>query len=142
MSESGAPRRGDQELEHTGELRLRIFAPTRERLFAEAARAVADVLTGEAGFEPGDALVDTVELSAADGDALLVAWLNELLFYAEQRGVVVVSCALTLDERKLRATLRARRPRGWKPPLKPAAYHDLAITAEDGGFEATVVLNV
>jgi SHS2 domain-containing protein len=70
-------------LEHTGELRLRVRAQSLDGLFAEAGRALG-VAMHRAADAPGPAGA-WLELEASGGDlpALLVAWLNELVFVAE-----------------------------------------------------------
>jgi SHS2 domain-containing protein len=69
--------------EHTGELRLRVSAPTVAQLFVEAGRALAHLLAEE---RPGELQgAERVVLQARDRPTLLVEWLNELIFLSETR---------------------------------------------------------
>ena len=75
--------------DHTGEVAFRVHAPTEAELFAEAGRALAEVMLGAvppAG--QGVTVAARIELRASDPTALLVEWLNELVFRGDVDKVV------------------------------------------------------
>jgi len=129
-------------LEHTSELRVRLRAPDLGALFREAARALGETLAAQA--EGHDGLEDhDVEVVAPDLDALLVDWLNELLYLAETR------CWIPRDTEALEAShTRVRgRVRGTRVPIAPslvkaATHHGLHVTRVRGGYEAEVVFDI
>ncbi len=127
--------------EHTGELRLRIEAPTLPEIFAEAGRALADAM----GLPPGGGPVveRRIEVEASDREALLVDWINELVFLAEAEKVVFRQFRIELpSERRLVATSSGVKVDGLRNPVKAATYHALDIAERPEGFVATVVLDV
>ena len=73
-------------LDHTADAGVEIDAPSREALFAEAAIALADMLTPIEGV--GSAIERVLELEAANDELLLVDFLNEILFLFETEGLV------------------------------------------------------
>jgi SHS2 domain-containing protein len=127
---------------HTAELELRVHAPTLPGLFAEAGRALAERLLGGSPATAAGAW-RPIEVRAADGAALLVDWLNELLYRAEAEWWVPLEFHVgNVTDREIQA--RARGATVAEPPaaVKAATLHDAAICAVPGGFEAHVVLDV
>ena len=129
-------------IEHTGELELRLRAPTVAELFAEAGRAIAELMLGDGAAGPETAH-QPVTVTARDRAALLVAWIDELVYRAETEGAVFTRFDVaSVGETELRATLHGARPAAFQNPIKAATYHRLRVDAEDGGYVATVVLDV
>jgi SHS2 domain-containing protein len=128
--------------EHRGELEIRIEAPSLPALFAEAARALAEMMQGTP-LEPPTAWSDDVVMEAADREALLVEWLNELVFRSEVAKVLFTEHEIThLTDRRLVATIRGTRVGRLRNPVKAATYHGLSIVERAGGLTATVILDV
>ncbi len=138
------PSTGRHELqEHTGEMLLRIEAPSLADLFAEAGRALAEVLAEEpATIALGPA--EDVSVEAVDRAALLVAWIDELVFRTETTGhVFPVIEVLSVGDRRIEARIRGGRPETWRTAVKAATWHRLGVVDEPGGgVSATVVLDV
>jgi hypothetical protein len=82
-----------------------------------------------------------VRLDGRDRAALLAAWLGELAFLAETRGLAPDRLSLDLDEGGLRALVQ-----GWEgtPPhlVKGATYNRLRFERAGAGWRARVVLDV
>jgi len=126
-------------VDHTAELELHLESATAAGVFEDALRAFAELLGQGARDEPA---VFDVELSAPDRAALLAGWLDELVFRAETADLVPDEVAeLHLDERALRARVRAHRGRP-RHIVKGVTYHRLRFDRVDGGYEATLVLDV
>ena len=91
-----------RELEHTADVRIRVEAGTLEELFSEAARALMTIMYGEA--EEGGLQVQ-IEASAVDSEALMHAFLSEVLYISEVRDFVVSGARVTIDGNNLKGTL-------------------------------------
>ena len=127
--------------EHTGELKLRIEAPTLPEIFAEAGRALAEAMG--APMSDGPLVAERIEVDASDREALLVHWLNELVFLSEVEKVVFQQFRIELpSDRRLVASLSGVKVERLRNPVKAATYHGLAISERKDGFVATVVLDV
>lgn len=128
--------------EHVGEIRLRVEAATLGEVFEESGRALAE-LSAEVGSKKGSPVEERVEVRARDREALLVAWLNELIFRSETRKLVYDDLHVeSVDGHSLVATVRGREPVGARTAVKAATMHDLQVEATPGGFTAVVVLDV
>ncbi|HVK65583.1 MAG TPA: archease [Polyangium sp.] len=130
--------------DHTAELRLGLFAPTLPELFAEAGRALAELAVGEGAPLPeasGEHV--PVSLHSVDREALLVDWLNELVFRTEVDARVYVDFhfdELTADH--LVARVRGAVVPDLRPLVKAATLHDVHITEDSHGYSVHVVLDV
>ena len=129
-------------LEHTGEIHLQIRAPSLPELLAEAGRALAGLLLRGAG---GDAVGPwtPIEVRSADRAALLVDWLNELVYRAESG----LEAPTEFDVQEVRdSTVRARirgvPVEGPAPLVKAATLHGARVAAVEGGYEGDVILDV
>ncbi len=145
-------------VEHTGELELEIVGAAEQEVFANALAALRDLLDGAPDeSDPLDGarghsgtleraargpLRRVLRLEAPDRGRLLACWLAELAFLAETEGFVPDGV-----ERMelLTGGLHARvRGHAGEPPhlVKGVTYHRLAFAPADGGWRATVVLDV
>lgn len=129
---------------HTGEVQVRIAGTDLTELFEEAGYALADVMLGEGHAQaPPDAREELVTLEAGDLEALLVDWLNELIFRADARKRVYTDFRVdALSERALHARIRGFTPPVLKTAVKAATFHGLGIREHEDFFTATVVLDV
>jgi SHS2 domain-containing protein len=126
-------------VEHTAELQLRIEATSEQEVFLDALAALAELIDDGT---PGSPARHEVELAESDRAALLVAWLEELVFLADTDAFVPERAeSLELQPEGLRAVVagRAGRP---IPLVKAVTYHDLEFAQQDGRWVATVVLDV
>ena len=127
--------------EHTGELEIGLEAGSLAELFAEAGRALAEVMAGATAPACGAAV--PVSLRASDRDALLVAWLDELLFLAERDKMIYGEIRIErITERELGAAVRGAPATELRTQVKAATFHDLKIVEDADGFAATVILDV
>ena len=69
-------------IEHTGEMALRIRAPSFAALAAEAGRGLTGVLR-QGGTVRRQGPSRSFEVKGSDRAALLVNWLNEIIYFAE-----------------------------------------------------------
>ena len=128
-------------VEHTGELELQLEAPTLPELFAEAGRALAELMI-ENGGGPETVHVD-LTVHARDQAALLVSWLDELIYRAETEHAVFTRFDITsLTDTDLAAKIHGITPSAFQSPVKAATYHRLQLASRGGAFTATVVLDV
>ena len=132
--------------EHTGEVMLTLAAPTLEELFAEAGRGLAELLAGREAIEAppaSDSPAEHVLVRARDLPALLVAWLDELVYRSEMAKRVYDQIEVEeVGDRELRATIRGFEPQHLRTAVKAATFHRLRVEPDRDGFRASVVLDV
>jgi protein archease len=126
-------------VEHTAELEMEIEAPTEEGVFVDALLAFAELLGGDGR---GASVCREIAIRGRERAALLVEWLDELVYIAETEDLVPEDALrIELSTGGLVATVRCRRgsPRHL---IKAATYHRLAFEPSGHGFRARVVLDV
>lgn len=129
---------------HLGELRIAVSAPSLAALFEEAARALAGVGAG-ASADDGvhDDEVERIALTAPDREALLVDWLNELIYLGETRRRIYDRVrVLAVDDHALTAEVRGRPAASDRVLVKAATFHGLQIREDAAGASATVLLDI
>jgi SHS2 domain-containing protein len=129
-----------QEVDHTADLALHVWADNLRDLFATAARGmfslVADIET-----VPLERAI-TIMLEAKDSEMLLVDWLNELLYWNEVEGVTFTIFEFNqLLPTYLHAVVRGGPTPGYGKYVKAATFHNLAITKTTDGYETEIVLD-
>jgi SHS2 domain-containing protein len=129
-------------LEHTAEVRLRVRGRSLGDLLGEAGHALAAVTLG--GQPPAsNGSWRTVEVRSTDRDALLVDWLNELIYLAEtERWVPVEFVIETATPMALRAQVRGVPVAVTPARVKAATFHGLRIATTPDGLTADVILDV
>lgn len=136
--------RGHELIEHTADVGLRIWAPSLDELFAEAAAALIGVMGSATSKTP---LTADVSLEAPDLDALFVDWLSEILFLFEARELVPTPTRVRVTEDPWRVDAvidgySSEEFRQEGPAVKAVTYHALEISQTTSGCEARIYLDV
>jgi SHS2 domain-containing protein len=128
---------------HVGEVLLRVHAESLPSLFREVGLALAELALDVVHAPPADAARESVVLSARDREALLVEWVNELVYRSETRKKVYTELEVErVEERELSAKIRGVDATDLRTAVKAATYHALRIEEGSDGFNASIVLDV
>lgn len=126
----------------SSELKIELGGRSLAALLAEAGRALGAVLLGE----ERPALEDpwrSFEVRSRDRQALLVDWLNELLFVAETELWVPVEIeVLEASDGYLRARARGTPVAQAPARIKAATLHALELREEADGIRGEVILDL
>lgn len=129
-------------LDHAAEVRLRVRGPSLGEIAAEAGRALGRLELGTERPAPQGEW-RTVEVHAPDRDALLVEWLNELIYVAETESWVAVEIETeSATDTALRVHARGVTVEETPARVKAATFHGLRVMPVPGGLEVEVVLDV
>lgn len=131
-------------LEHTADIGLRLRGATLEELFEAGGEGLATI---QGVWFPGEGREERGTVRATDRPALLVAWLDELLFISESRDIVFGGFDVHMvGERELDAGARVagRGDRELESVgVKAGTYHRLRLEQQpDGTWIADVYLDV
>ena len=131
-----------EEIEHTADLAIRAYGRDMKELFANAAYGMFSAM----GIDL-EAVRPTLRremcLEAPDREALLVDWLNELLYLHETEGESYADFDIrALSETELRASIMGTKGDGTKVVIKAATFHDLKVERIDKGYVATIVFDI
>ncbi len=137
-------------VEHTADVGLRIWAPTLEGLFDQAALGMVSLLTDPAKVRPGR--TEEVAVDGADLEETLIAWLQEILYRFEVKRFVPARIEIQeVTPRRVRARIEGesldRTRHEVRMDIKAATYHDLAVRREqetDGShrWSTTVIFDI
>lgn len=131
-----------EEVEHTADRALRIFGRDLVELFVNAAAGM-NSLMGACVGDDADTVTKHIELEAVDAEALLVAWLSELAFWAETESLIFVRFDFTeLTSTRLRAAIHGAPVPALEKHVKAVTFHNLAIRKGPEGLVVTVVFDV
>lgn len=135
-------------LEHTADIRVKIFANNQKDLFKNSAICLFELLTDKKAKAKKTRYV---ELSATRIEDLFIFWLNELISIFYSYRFLPVKYAISVDNlsgtKKLAAKISGVdfNPYGNKSvklEIKAATYHNLKIGKDKKGLTAEVVFDV
>jgi SHS2 domain-containing protein len=131
---------GYKEREHAADWELEAWAPDLPGLLVQAARGM-NALMG-VRLEAGPPVERRLSLSFQDSESLLVAFLNELLYYLESENLAFEVFELRLDAQSLNGRLLGAQVVSIDKEIKAATYHNLQVQQSDGEARARVVMDV
>jgi SHS2 domain-containing protein len=129
-----------EELQHTADWFLRVWASSLPELFAEAARGM-NALSG-AHPAQGPRLERTFAAEAPDAESLLVLFLSELVYAVEQENLVFVFFKVVLDGSKLNVIMSGAPIISINKSIKAVTFHNLQISETKDGFQVEIVFDV
>ena len=138
-------RRPYRQIPHTADLAWRLWGGDLPELFENAGRALSATLTDIRSLRRRE--TREVSLESSDREALLVDWLNHLLYLFDIDGFLGRDFqvrALTSDhlEAEVEGEIFDASRHPAKTAVKAATFHKLAIVPADDGWRATVVLDL
>ena len=134
------PSSGFREIDHTADLELEIWAPDFPSLLECAARGM--VALSEITLAKAPRVVREFTLPYTDRETLLVDFLSELLFYAEDQGIAFDSYHLKLSANSLFSSVEGAAIKKQDKEIKAVTYHRLSIRSAARGLEVNLVFDV
>ena len=133
-------------LDHTADLRLRIFGETMATLFENAGTALAELICDPETLDAVQTV--TIAVTGDDPPDLMVNYLRELLYlWSGEERLIKQTRVGDITDRSISAEV-ALAP--FTPArhtilneIKAVTYHQIAVEpADDGGWQATVVFDI
>jgi SHS2 domain-containing protein len=136
---------GYELLDHTGDIGIRVWADDVQGLFAEAARALFDIITDRK--KVADRLKREVSVQGWGKEELMVAWLNELLYLHEVEELLFCDFVLSkIEHGSLQGVARGEKFQEGrhliKTAIKAVTYHLLQIKEHDGRWQAQIIFDI
>jgi len=135
---------GFEEITHTADWALRVWASDLKGLFVEAAQGMY-ALSGARPAE-GPHVKRTFAAEAQDAESLLVAFLSELVYTAEQERLMFTSFQVGMSEgsegRRLKAEMEGSPIVSINKSIKAVTFHNLQIQQTAQGYEVEIVFDV
>lgn len=128
-------------IEHTADVGIEAEASSPEELFREVAIGLLEI---EDVWRPGPGDPLTVEVTGRDHGALLVAWIDELIYLQEAKDASVTDIeVIEVTDRDLQARiyLGPGTPSSGTA-VKAATFHRLSVEREGQIWRARVYLDI
>jgi SHS2 domain-containing protein len=131
--------------EHTADIGLRAEAKTLDELFTRMAQGLAELIAEESSLEPKESR--SIHVTADSAEALLLAWLQEVLFWFSTDRFLPVQYELDeVSPTTLRGRVRgdifdpSRHVQGHE--VKAITRHLLEVRQQDGGWYGQVIVDI
>ena len=131
---------GYEEIPHTADWSIRVWANDLEGLLAESARGM-NWLSG-AELAEGPRVKETFETEELDGESLLVAFLSELVYYAEQENLGFDNFEISIKNDRLKVEMEGALLKSLSKVIKAVTWHKLEIRESARGLEVEIVFDV
>jgi SHS2 domain-containing protein len=131
---------GYQELQHTADWALHVWADDLPSLFAEAARGM-NALSGVT-LQKGRRVSRAIDLQGEDAEGLLVLFLTELIYVLEQERIGFDRFDLRISDGRVSGQLDGSSLKSLAKPVKAVTYHNLGISKTLRGYEVEIVFDV
>jgi len=134
------PSSGFREIDHTADWELQVWAPDFPALLACAARGMYAL--SETTLSETPRVERQFVLSSTDRETLLVDFLSELLFYAEDQGLAFDKFHLNLSAKGLLASVAGADIQNQEKEIKAVTYHQLTVQSTARGLQVNLVFDV
>ena len=132
-------------IDHTADIGILAYGADMKQVFANAARGLFSIITNLDSVAVKESR--NIQVTAPDPEALLVQWLNELIYLFEAREILFNRFEITsITDTELSAKAFGEKinlaKHELKTQVKAATYHMLKIEQYEVGFRAQVIFDV
>ena len=131
---------GYEEIPHTADWSLRVWADDLAGLLAESARGMNWLARAELAEVPR--VKQTFETEGIDGESLLVAFLSELVYCAEQENMSFDNFEISIKNDRLKVEMQGAPLQSLNKAIKAVTWHTLEICESARGLEVEIVFDV
>lgn len=136
---------GFRPLAHTADAAFKLWGATAADIFIQGAQALYGLMTDRRRLRARQVL--EVAIAAPDQEALLVDWLNHLLYLYDTKSFLAREIdILEISGTQLKARLRGEaldsKRHILKTGVKAATYYLLSIYRTDAGWQARILFDV
>lgn len=133
------------QIEHTGDIGIKIYGADLRQLFENAAFALFDLVTDISQIQPSQRR--ELEINAEDREELLVNWLSELNYIFQTEYWLAGRFEIKkLTENRLTAIVTGEPRDAERHPIeveiKAVTFHQLQISQHEEGFTGQVIFDI
>lgn len=129
-------------LEHTADLKIKVFGRTKKELFKNAMIGFFEGGRYSAKYSSCKKKIK-IKISSLDLSSLLVDFLSEILYLVETKKLVFCNILFEkFSENKIEATLFGFPLKRIGLNIKGVTYHGLEIKQKKNGWEATILFDI
>lgn len=132
-------------IDHTADVGIIAYGKDLKEAFASAAYGMFSQIADLEGVK--DEIEREIAIQSSDREALLVDWLNELLYIFDVEHIIFSRFAITdLNQNNLKAKAYGEKVdtsrHQLKTPVKAATYHMLKVETKKNGAEVRFILDI
>jgi SHS2 domain-containing protein len=131
---------GFEEIPHTADWSIRVWADDLPGLLAESARGMYWLAGAELVDGPRE--MRTYETEGPDGESLLVAFLSELVYSAEQENLGFDDFDIRIKDGRLKVEMGGAPFVSFDKAIKAVTWHNLKIKETARGLDVEIVFDV
>lgn len=131
---------GFEEVEHTADWELKVWANDLPGLLENAARGMYHLAGLELGADAG--INRCLTIGGDDNETLLVEFLAELLWILENENLAFDVFKLIITDNQLKAELEGARILNMVKEIKAVTYNNIRILITAEGYEVQIVFDV
>jgi SHS2 domain-containing protein len=132
-------------IDHTADIGIKAYGADMKQIFDNAARGLFSIITNLDNVASTKKL--DIQVTAPDREALLINWLNELIYFFETKEIIFNRFEITtITDTELKAKACGEKinlaKHELKTQVKAATYHMLNIEQNEDGYRAQVIFDV
>lgn len=131
---------GFREVEHTADWELQVWAPDILGLLEQAARGMLHL--SQIKLREDVRINRELRLPIQDRESLLVDFLSELLYLAEDKNLAFDEYQLEIQDETLLASVRGAAIEVQAKEIKAVTYHRMQVRETELGLEVNIVFDV
>jgi SHS2 domain-containing protein len=131
---------GYQEIDHTADLALKVWGKDFETLLRQAASGMYDLMG--VVVNEGAQIQNVFSLDKDSDETILVDFLNELVYLAEDRGYCYSEFDFNAEGNAWTVRCRGQRIENIKRSIKAVTFHDLEINQTKQGLKTIITFDV
>lgn len=131
---------GYEEIDHTADIALRVWGEDFHTLLSHSAKGMYELMG--ITIKPESQIENTFQIESGVKETVLVDFLSEVLFLAEDRGQVYQSFSFSQEDATLDVHASGHKVESIRRNIKAVTFHDLDIMETDQGLETTITFDV
>jgi SHS2 domain-containing protein len=131
---------GFQEIEHTADVEMHVWAPDMPGLLKQAAFGMYSISKIQIASEPRFSRELTLDI--IDNESLIVDLLSELLFFVDHENIGFDDIQVILTNNQCRVMLQGGLIQELSKEIKAVTFHNLQVKESDIGLDVNVVFDV
>jgi len=133
-------RAGFEEIAHTADCELKVWAPDLPGLMEQAALGMYQLMGVRLKNRTRKQRI--LKIQAPDAEGLLVSFLSELLYLSDMEGIAFQQFAFTFQTGEMMAKLEGASILSSEKEIKAVTYHNLNIQETRSGLGVCIVFDV
>jgi SHS2 domain-containing protein len=131
---------GYEEVDHTADIALRVWGENYWALLQQSAAGMYDLM-GVVPI-PDSSVDDFISVPAGTYETVMVDFLSELLFLAEENSQVLEHFSFSDDGIDLSIMCTGRKIHTYERHIKAVTFHNLNVKTTETGLEVTITFDV